>query len=390
MVLLAQGSVESKMVDSATEMLRRDEWSKLLNDLKDAEMWKWSVAVGLLLGAWVLGMLVSAMLRRKSRQLQQVSKFFPLKPAYPVVGIILDAISAPLTMFLMILALWTISFTVMSNTVLGDWQIYNLPRAWRSILLTLMVTSVGWFVYRLVAVVDHLIARRLTQSDKLMGGSYVVPLIRKTLKTLIVIGIVIFIAQNILFWNVSAMLTALGLGGLAFALAAQQTLSNLLGSIVIYADRPFQANDTVKFRAYTGVVQDVGFRSTRIRSVDGTIVTIPNSAIANEPVETLGLCPGLRMDFNVTVKNNPVAPRTSVDHAAAATTAIQAVLDEYKDKLLAQPAPRVALSAVTAGVLTVSVQYWFATWDARELALFQQDVLLAILRHLTAAGLDLA
>ena len=361
-----------------------DEWSQLSEELSRAHFWQWGVALGLLIGAWVIGILVSAILRRQSRRFRQAEKSSPLKAAYPLLAIVLHAISAPLTVFLLAAALWADTSIILTG------KQYTVLDVWKSVLQTLMALSVGWFLYRLVAVVEYIVEQQVKRSDKLMTNTYLVPLIRKVLKTIVVIGMSIFIAQNILDWNISAALTALGLGGLAFALAAGPTLTNLFGSVTIYADKPFQVNDTIKFRAYTGAIQDVGFRSTRIRSVDGTIVTIPNSAIANEPVETLGHCPGLRLDFNVTVKNNPVAPKTSADHATAATATIQAVLDEYKDKLLAQPAPRVSLSAVTAGVLTVSVQYWFATWDARELAIFQHDVLMAVMRRLSAAGLDLA
>jgi len=389
MLFLAQPDVSDKVESSMpnlAEKTSRSEWAQFADAVKDAHVWQWSVALGLLIGALILGMVVSALLRRHSRRIRQAKIDSPLRPAWPLLSIVLEAVSAPLTMFLLVVALWVGTFTVLG---LGD---DNLPRAWKSILLTLMVMAVGWFVYRLVAVVDYVITRRLARSDKLMGNSYIVPLVRKTLKTLIVIGFFMFIAQNILRWDLSAMLTALGLGGLAFALAAQQTLSNLFGGVTIYADRPFQANDTVKFRAYTGIVQDVGFRSTRIRTVDGTMVTIPNAAVASEPVETLGHCPGLRQDFTITIKNNPTATqiKTSADLAAAATTTIQAILTERKSRLLPTPAPRATLSAVTAGTFTVTAQYWFATWDARELAIFHQEVLIETLRRLAAAGLELA
>jgi len=375
MVILAQFA--SKTADY--------EWSRLADDLGSAQLWQWSVALGLLIVAWVIGVLVSALLRRQSRRFRQAEKSSPLRAAYPLLAIVLNAVSSPLTVFLLAIALLAGTYTI-----LGEWKDYSLLNAWRSVLLALMTMAVGWFVYRLVAVVEYIVGLHVKRSDKLMGNSYLVPLIRKTLKTLVVIGVFFFIAQNILMWNVSAALTALGLGGLAFALAAQPTLSNLFGSLMIYTDKPFLASETIKFRAYTGIVQDVGFRSTRIRTVDGTVVTIPNSAIANEPVETLGYCPGLRQDFAVALKNNPPAEKTSIDLAEAATKTIQDILDERKASLLTYPAPRVALSAVAAGTLTVSAQYWFATWDARELALFQHELLMDILRRLRAAGLELA
>ena len=84
-----------------------------------------------------------------------------------------------------------------------------------------------------------------------------------------------------------SLLAGLGLGGLAVALAAQDTVSNLFGSITILFDKPFKIGDQIKVLDIEGAIEEIGFRSTRIRSLNNSLVTIPNSIIAKEKIENL-------------------------------------------------------------------------------------------------------
>jgi MscS family membrane protein len=88
--------------------------------------------------------------------------------------------------------------------------------------------------------------------------------------------------------NVTALVAGLSLGGLAVALAAQETLRNLLGSMMLYADKPFQIGDFVDVGGVTGTVVDIGFRSTRIRTPDTSIISVPNGNLMNETINNLG------------------------------------------------------------------------------------------------------
>lgn len=113
------------------------------------------------------------------------------------------------------------------------------------------------------------------------------PLLTKTAKLLVVVIGVLMILQNTGV-NVVSLIAGLGLGGLALALAAQDTAANLFGSVTIIADRPFQVGDFIRVAGSEGIVEDLGFRSTRIRTADKSLVTIPNSTMAKEKIENLG------------------------------------------------------------------------------------------------------
>lgn len=364
-------------------MIAENDWSQLADDLARAELWQWTVALGSLAGAAALGGVLAASLHRAGRSLRD--REGPVPKAYPLLGILLHALGSPLFLFMISAALY-VGTLALTN---WEWPEHALMKAWRDIIYVLASLSAAWFLHRMVAVVDYALVRRTRRAQKALNPQ-IVPLVRRTLQTLVVVVALLFIAQNILHWEIGAMLTALGIGGLAIALAAQPTLSNLFGSVTIFADRPFQLGDTVKLRGFVGVVQDVGFRSTRIRTPEGTIVTIPNASVANEPVETLGHCPGLRQDFTVIIKNAPADPKGSAVLAAQAVRIVQGVLDERKASLLDHPQPRVALSAVTAATLTLSVSYWFGALDYEQSIHFHQEILLETLSRLSQANMELA
>lgn len=114
-----------------------------------------------------------------------------------------------------------------------------------------------------------------------------VPLLRKTLKVVTVIIGGLFVLQNLNF-NITAILTGLSIGGLAFALAAQETIKNVFGSVMIFMDRPFQVGDYIDVKSEVeGIVEEIGFRSTRIRSFDSSLISIPNGRLADMVIDNM-------------------------------------------------------------------------------------------------------
>jgi MscS family membrane protein len=135
----------------------------------------------------------------------------------------------------------------------------------------------------LSALLEH--GTEVAQHRKL-GVAAFMPWIKKSLMTLfIVLGVLLTIQS--LGYDVKAILTGLGIGGLAFALAAQDTLSNIFGAIVVAVDQPFKLGEVVRIQGNVGAVEDVGLRSTRIRLVDGSLMVIPNKIVAGETITNL-------------------------------------------------------------------------------------------------------
>jgi MscS family membrane protein len=140
--------------------------------------------------------------------------------------------------------------------------------------------------YRLVDVLSNVLSRRAERSDTRFDD-LLVPLVRKSLKVFVVAIGLVLVAETI-GQDITALLAGLGLGGLALALAAQDTVRNLFGSLTILLDRPFQVGDWVVVGEVEGTVEEVGFRSTRIRTFYNSLITLPNANLISASVDNLG------------------------------------------------------------------------------------------------------
>jgi MscS family membrane protein len=141
-----------------------------------------------------------------------------------------------------------------------------------------------WLLFKAFsAVLDHMHEAAL---EKKLGVAAFMPWIKKTLVVIFVIFGVLMIAQS-LGADVKAFLAGLGIGGLAFALAAQDTLANIFGSVVVAVDQPFKIGETIQIGSTTGMVEDIGLRSTKIRRIDKALVIIPNKTVASENITNL-------------------------------------------------------------------------------------------------------
>ena len=192
---------------------------------------------------------------------------------------ILEAVSRP--------ALWFIEGVYFYTGA----RILNFQGQWQSIFSSFIIAYIGvtvvWAVYNLVDIwVDYL--GTLSKKRNYGVDAQLLPVIRKSLRFFVVAFGVLITLQNIGF-NVMSVVAGLGLGGLAFALAAKDTAANLFGSIMIFSDRPFRVGDWVSFGGQEGIVEDIGLRSTRIRSFTNSLITIPNATVANESIDNLGL-----------------------------------------------------------------------------------------------------
>lgn len=152
--------------------------------------------------------------------------------------------------------------------------------------------SVTWIIARTVmAIVDELLHER----SKAHGHSArPLPGVRAIVKTLIW-GLGVVVALNNAGYDVGALLAGIGIGGLAMALAAQETVANVFGGITIYADRPFKIGDRVRVDGHDGFVKEIGIRSTRIQSLAGPIVVIPNKKFTESTVENVSDEPSRRV-----------------------------------------------------------------------------------------------
>ncbi|HET8830028.1 MAG TPA: mechanosensitive ion channel family protein [Pelobium sp.] len=168
------------------------------------------------------------------------------------------------------------------------------------LFLLFVILSSFRIVLRLVDFVSHVFAYRASLTES-KTDDQLVPFMRELSKILIIIIGVFVVLGAVFNMNIAAIVAGLGIGGIAIALAAQDTLQNLLGSFTIFADKPFVVGDLVHVAGYDAVVEKVGFRSTVVRTLDKTLVIIPNKQMIDSPLENLTLRNLRRVKFNLGV-----------------------------------------------------------------------------------------
>lgn len=224
---------------------------------------------------------------------------------------------------------------------------------WTTIASVAAAIAVAYALYCLVDVIEYYLNRLVSKTETTLDDM-LVPVVRKAMRITIAIIAAIYIIDNILEQNVQSILLGAGVGGVAIALAAKDTIANFFGSITIFADRPFQMGEMVKIGDHTGPVEEVGFRSTRIRTLQGHLVTIPNSMIVDTAVENIGMRPFIRRTSNLTITYDSGHAKTG--KAVEIIKEVLAGVPEINTD--ADKPPRVYFSDFNDWSLNIYMSYW--------------------------------
>ena len=243
--------------------------------------------------------------------------------------------------------------------------------------------AIVWFIFKLVSIVDFHLKKWAASTDSTIDD-VLAPLAGKTLRVFIVIIGGLLIIQNLTGVNIGPLLASLGIGGIAIALAAKDSIANFFGTLTILFDKPFQVGERILIENYDGVVEDVGFRSTRIRTLTGHLVTIPNEKIVNSGLENIGKRPHIRWLTNITITYD-----TPTDRVEKAVSIIKEILDNHEGIHPDFP-PRVYFNGFNDWSLNIMVIAWYHPanyWDMQE---WLQRTCLEILRRFSDEGIDFA
>ena len=164
-----------------------------------------------------------------------------------------------------------------------DAEIENVVNQIASLIAAVGVLQAA---YRGIDVFMDVLARRASETESKLDDS-LVPLLRTAVRLFVTFVGLLFVLQN-LDINVSSLIAGLGLGGLAIALAAQDTVRNLLGGVTIFADKPFEVGDWVVVDGVEGTVEAVGFRSTRVRTFYNSLISVPNGNLMDSGIDNMG------------------------------------------------------------------------------------------------------
>lgn len=188
----------------------------------------------------------------------------------------------------------------------------------------LFIYSIFWILVKMIDFVGLILRKKAELTENKMDDQ-VIPFVIKIGKILICIFGIFVIMGSVLNVNIAALVTGLGIGGLALAMASKESLENLLGSFTIFFDQPFTVGDIVTVGLITGTVEKVGLRSTQIRTFDKSLVSIPNKKMIDAELDNLGLRPVRRVKFNV-----GLTYETSIDQIKAIVADIQQMIDLHE------------------------------------------------------------
>lgn len=225
----------------------------------------WGISILIVIGAYLIMKVVSLFANKVIKPLTK-------KTSNQLDDIIFDSVLPPLLYGIMLLGLWI----AIHRLAAPD----SIIKAVHSAYKILVALNVTWLFARFA---DGMIEEYWAGSSKDTQRHRMTPIIRRTL--LVVVWLIggIMALSNVGV-NISALLGTLGIGGIAFALAAQDTVKNIFGAFTILTDKPFNIGDTVRIDSFEGTVIDVGIRSTKIRDYDKRVITIPNYKIADASV----------------------------------------------------------------------------------------------------------
>lgn len=326
----------------------------------------WAVALAIIVGTLVATKIVYWVLSNILRKLTAKTKT-------NLDDVLIDKLEKPIRYSILIIGYWiAIHYIYIENE-----GVMSFLEAVASFSAVVTLTSITSRVFD--ALVTEVVQPMVEKTE---GGAdnYILPIISKAVKGIIwTFGIIIGL-DNIGF-DITAMIAGLGIGGLALALAAQDSVKNIFAGIMIFLDKPFKIKDRIQIEGFDGVVEEVGLRSTRIRTLDGRIVTIPNSTFTDNSVVNVTSQPALKIALNLglTYDTDEVGMQKGVDILRQIVADNSEILEEdcsagFKD-----------FGDFSLGILFIYYVKPEAHWlDS------QNTISKEVLARFTAAGLDFA
>jgi MscS family membrane protein len=330
----------------------------------EIELWQWIGLVVLVVLAGAAAWPIAAVAVRSLRGLGR---------AAGVDGDVVAAAAGPIRALAALVLLSAATYTL-ALAVPAQAAVNGIVRA-------LTIVAVAWLFLRAVDVVAHGAEQRFAARGEAAAAA-VVPLGRRSAKAFVIVLGGIALLQNLGF-DVTGLLAGLGIGGLAVALAAQKTVENLFGGVTLIADRPVRVGDFCRFGDRIGTVEEVGLRSTRIRTLDRTVVSIPNAQFAALALE------------NFTRRDRIWLSATLGLRYETTPDQLRHLLVELKRLLLAHPRihpdpARVRFVGFGAYSLDVEIFAYVLTTDINEFLAIREGLYLRIMDLVAASGTSFA
>ena len=247
----------------------------------------------------------------------------------------------------------------------------------RHFLMTGFVAGLFWALLRAIDVADHVVggsdwAKKRAASQSLIGLG-----VRAAKIAIVCVGAVTIVSQA--GYPVGSLIAGLGIGGLALALGAQKTLENVFAAFAMAVDEPFRLGDFVAIDQVLGNVESIGLRSTRIRTLDRTVVAIPNGKLAEMRTESFAARDRLRLACTV-----KLVYQTTAAQMREVLAGLEQVLREHPK--VWPDAVVVRFRELASSSLDIEVMAWFTTIDWGEFQLIREEILLRFMEVVERAG----
>ncbi|MBC8494953.1 mechanosensitive ion channel family protein [archaeon] len=285
--------------------------------------------------------------------------------------LLVQTLEKPLVFLIFIIglsiALKTLTFSSSADTFFGN------------VVEIILTIDIFWFV---IVFIDALIVNYvapLTAKTKSDLDDVLLPVVRKIVKVTITCLAIIIIFDNF-GYDVTSLIAGLGIGGLAFALAAKDMLANLFGGVTIMTDKPFKLGDRIKIESYDGIVEDIGLRSTRLKTLDGFQLVVPNATIANSILENVTKEKSRKVKMNIGVEYS-----TSMQKMKEAKKIIEEIViknEDTDDKSI------VSFNMFGESALNFLIIYWIKNLD--NILNAQHNINMEIKRRFEKAKINIA
>lgn len=326
---------------------------------------EWFIALGIILGSvilsrliyWIFGTIVKKITAKTQTRLDDL---------------IIDMIEEPIAFAIVIIGIWyglhTLHFPDFAQTWLE--RIYYL----------LIIFNVAWLITRLFdALLEEYLVPLADKSDTDLDD-VLLPIVRKGVKATVWI-IAVIVGLNNAGYDVGALIAGLGIGGLAFALAAQDSVANLFGGFTIFTDKPFTINERIVVNGIDGTVKEIGIRSTRIQTLEGRMVTIPNKTFSNSPIENISSEPSRKITLNL-----GLTYQMSDEQMEQAMKTLREIAEQHKELI----EDNILLSFNAFGDFSLNIFFVYYIRKGSDILETQSKMNLAIYKAFNAQGLDFA
>jgi len=240
------------------------------------------------------------------------------------------------------------------------------------------------FVYVLLKGIDLALGFWKTRNAGQAEGAFsdqLFPILRKSLKVFVIIVAFLFICDNVFNYDIKTILASLSIGGLALGLAAQDTLSNFFGAVVVFVDKPFRVGDRIKLDQVDGTVESIGMRSTRVRNLDGHLITVPNKTMGNATITNITRRPNIKSTINIGITYDTPAGKVK--------RAIEILTQTYK----AHPKTHdliISFNQFNDSSLNILVVHWWNSTDMKEYLAGMQELNLQVKERFDAEKISFA